>query len=112
MSKFDSVRDEILYLMTLELWANESDGNVEAITGWFARVSNSLEDIVSLVDAFGTEAFALDPNFDFSELVGHFLIQENSQGFVYVTQYATEAELVTAYRDLETLFSQWDTETF
>ena len=83
--KFDCARDEILSIMVNDGWANESDGNVESITGFFARISNAEDDLLQLIDAFGKEMFEIDPDFDITEMFGHFLLEENEMGFVYVT---------------------------
>lgn len=106
--KFDSVRDEILSMMANESWANASSGDVESPSGWFARISNDVADIVSIIDAFAKEAFEIDPNFDMSELVGHFLIVENDQGFVFVTEYPNELAVINAYNNLELMYAEWN----
>lgn len=106
--KFDSVRDEILSAMANEGWANETDGNVESITGWFARISNDEDEIIAIIDGFAREAFAIDPNFDMTELLGYFLLEENEMGFVYVTEFNSERELIDRYVELSELHSQWE----
>lgn len=107
--KFDSVRDEILSLMVNEGWANESDGNVESITGFFARISNDESEVIEIIDAFAGQAFEIDPNFDVSELLGFFLLEENEMGFVYVTEFNTDAELIARYTELSELHHAWET---
>ena len=44
------------------------------------------------------------------KLIGNFLLKENDQGFVDVTTYASEAELVADYNTLEEYYSLWDAE--
>lgn len=107
--KFDCVRDEVLHLMSLEGWANESDGNVESITGFFARISNDENEIIEIIDGFAKEAFEIDPNFDMSELLGFFLLEENEMGFVYVTEFNTQRELIERYTELSELHHSWET---
>ena len=106
--KFDSVRDEVLHRMSIEGWANESNGNVESITGFFARISNDETEIIEIIDGFAKEAFEIDPNFDMSELLGFFLLEENEMGFVYVTEFNTERELIARYVELSELFEAWE----
>jgi hypothetical protein len=106
MSKFDSARDELLYVMTLEGWANESSGESDAPMGFFARISNSPNEIAEIRDAFPRETVVLDD----AEMIGHFLCQENSQGFWYVESFDSEYELKRAYRHLDRLYSEWASE--
>lgn len=95
--KFDSSRDELLYLMAISGWFEESSGDTQASTGWFARMSNLPEEMPSVSEAFSDEARELDyPSFD--ELQGHFLIVEDGEGFVHVTTYESQHELVADFR--------------
>ena len=107
MPMHDSTRDQILDQMSLEGWANESDGNVESPTGYFSRISNDVADIVSIIDAFGEFAFSIDENFDFSLLVGHFIIVTNSSGFLYVFEFGNEADTKREYDTLVSEYSTW-----
>lgn len=106
MSKFDSDRDELLYVMSLEGWANESSGHVESPMGFFARISNYPRDIEGIRDAFPEETRPVSDE----EMTGHFLCRENDLGFWYVFTYDSEAELISEYRRLERAYSDWDSE--
>jgi hypothetical protein len=106
LGKFNSDRDELLYVMTLEGWANESSGNVESPTGYFARISNGPRDIAEIRDAFPEETRPVSD----SEITGHFLLQENDLGFVSVSEYDSEAELIRVFRMLEETYADWDSE--
>lgn len=106
LGKFNSDRDELFYVMTLEGWANESSGNVECPTGYFARITNNPPDIEGIRDAFPNES----ENVSDADIIGHYLCQENSQGFWSVYSYDSEAELIRAYRVLDETYSEWDTE--
>jgi hypothetical protein len=108
MPMHDSPRDQILHAMAREGWANESDGNVESLTGWFCRISNSADDIVSLVDAFGETAFGIAPAFDFSELIGHFVLSENSDGNIYVSEWPSEHIARLSFNELSSQFAYWN----
>ena len=112
MPMHDSTRDQILDAMVSQGWANQSDGNVDASTGHFARVSNEPADIGNefggIMDAFKDEAYLEIPeDYDWAELVGHFLVLKDSAGFLTVIKYDSEAELVKVYRDLESAYSDW-----
>lgn len=89
------LRDEALHTMSVQGWANESDGNVEDLSGYVSRVSNTPAELAEVLAAFDGEfPDGLDPQ----SLVGHFLLVENSQGFLYVTEYPTEQAVIGAYR--------------
>lgn len=106
MSKFDSKRDELFYVMTLEGWANASSGNVECPTGFFARISNSAQEIEEIRQAFTEETRAVSDD----EIIGHYLCTENDLGFWYVEEFPTESALISRYEQLERIYSEWDTE--
>ncbi|QIN94564.1 hypothetical protein PP460_gp012 [Streptomyces phage Muntaha] len=101
--KFDSQRDELFYVMTLDGWANESSGNVECPTGFFARISNEPREVAEIRDAFPTETKGLSN----ADIVGHFLCQENEQGFWYVREFDNPRELLTTYQALEAEYAEW-----
>ncbi|AVD99210.1 hypothetical protein SEA_BILLNYE_251 [Streptomyces phage BillNye] len=104
LGKFNSDRDALLYAMSLDGWANESSGNVECPTGFFARISNYGSEVAEIRDAFPTETESLGD----ADICGHFLLQENSQGFVSVYDYGSQLELTRAFRILEEVYSEWD----
>lgn len=107
MPMHDSPRDQVLHAMAQQGWANESDGNVEAPTGWFCRISNALDDVVSIIDAFGLEALEIDPNFDFSEVIGHFLLVEDDQGFISVFEFESEWHAANAFIAQQRAYLEW-----
>lgn len=105
-TKFDSARDEYLYDMCVGEWANDSDGDSEAPTGYFWQISNSPEELSEIVDAFGNLETRL--GFIANELiVGYFIVQTNDQGFVYVEEFETQETLNDAYNSLTDEFSIW-----
>mgnify|MGYP001791810815 CR=1 FL=1 len=109
--KYSSARDEVLHAMSVQGWANRSDGNVEAPTGFFAIISNSPAELAEVVAAFDEEIEGTeDSDFSTSELVGHFVLVEDSQGFVGVYDYSTELGARVFYDELEDTFSKWDEE--
>lgn len=109
MPMHDSPRDQILHAMAQQEWANESDGNVEAPTGFFYRISNSSADISEIVAAFLDEISDIDPSGTFNpmELKGHFLLVENDQGQIFVTEFDSEKALRNAYMDLVVAYCNW-----
>jgi hypothetical protein len=116
LGKFSSARDSILSYMAEGGWANESTGNVEAPTGWFAKISNDPADvhipnteITSLLsDWFEQNPEVTDSEDLRKELVGHFMVRENEQGFVTVIPYGTKSELDRDFEILSAEFNEWD----
>jgi hypothetical protein len=96
--KFDSDDHEYLYRCTLD-GVCESSGESEAPTGWFAAVS------IPPGEALDKEHSS---DLDLTEPpVGHFLLIEDSQGFVYVEKYDTDAALGEAFARRDAEYSRW-----
>jgi hypothetical protein len=111
LSKFSSARDECLYVMTLDGWANESTGNSEAPTGWFALVVNEPAELTEILQAFDgfpdVEASWTDAEIR-AELTGAFIVSTDSQGFVYVEAFPTAGAAKTEYDARDAAYSAWD----
>lgn len=115
LGKFSSARDSILSYLTSVGWANDSDGSVEAPTGWFAKISNDPADVhvpnteitSVLADWFEQNPEVVDSPELRKELEGHFLVRENEQGFVYVEEFKWAANRDAAYNRLEREYSEW-----
>lgn len=120
MSILDSTRDQILEAMSQIGWSNEADGDVTAPTGYFTRISNTREEMNEIIgldtvrDVIRSQGHEVSDDFPVpittyrvSDLVGHFLIVENDQGFVEVFEYERERDLLDAYRELEHEYSRW-----
>lgn len=105
--KFDSDIDAALYELSLHGWANESSGNVEAPTGWFGRVSISREELPEIAEAF-EEEFRREGFTELAGLIGHFLVREDSVGFVYVDEFDGEDEAKEEYERLDREYSEWE----
>lgn len=99
--KFDSARDEALYQMTLEGWANQLDGNVEAPTGWFALIVNEPADMLEIMQGFDFNESLREP------LTGYFILIENDQGFVTVESFDNELAAAAQYTALLTEANEW-----
>jgi hypothetical protein len=99
--------EAVLQAMISEGWANESDGNVDSPTGHFARVSNSESELPEVVDAFEDviTTYGMD---DTRELIGHFLVVEDSQGFVHISAYDNPIDLTRDFQELQDAFAKWD----
>lgn len=110
--KFSSGRDEVFYTMELDGWANESSGDVEAPTHAFAKLSNSPAEMLEVIEAFAeiiNEAM-IHHGESLETMVGHFLLQHDSQGGFHVTEFMRASDLATAYGALERQYASWDDE--
>lgn len=118
LGKYSSDRDCILHFMCTSDWSNDSFGDVEAPTGYVWRISNNWEDVhipntevTSLIeDELKTYDIADCASFRAS-LVGHFLITEDSNGFVHVLECPSQTSLVAEFNYLRNSYDAWaDTE--
>lgn len=91
-------------------WANESDGNVEAPSGYFAKVIIRDNEHAEVVQAFGEEYESISGNEDDKRFAttGFFGTLEDSNGFIWVTKFTDEADLDDWYAGLQEQFSTWD----
>lgn len=103
--KYNSVRDELLHLMTSEAWGTDSDGSTDSPYGWFALCSNQPEELHEIRQAFED----VHPAFggDLSSIVGSFVLVEDEQGFVTVRQVETEEEARAAFQALREAYAGW-----
>jgi hypothetical protein len=106
LGKFADPLDEVLYGISVDGWANASSGSVEAPTGFFARISNTPEELQEVTEAFDQEIERVGLR-ETARLVGHFLLREDDQGFVTVQSYETQAELIEEYEVLDELYGDW-----
>jgi hypothetical protein len=96
-------------------WANESDGHVESPTGHFARISNSESEVFGwpggIKDSFADviSAYGMTDE-QLREAVGYFLVMTDSQGFIHITRYHAESDLIRRYRQLEDQYADWEGE--
>lgn len=103
--QFSSPRDEVLYQMGQNGWAFESNGDRTADTGWFCWLKNEIEEIPDVVDTF--EADIQEAGLErHHELVGSFLVRENRDGLVTVTEFDMSQEAKAAYDELDSAFRQ------
>lgn len=104
LGKYDSDRDNILHFMCMSEWSNEFFGDVEAPTGYVWRISNTFDEVSpdntefnSLVET-SVALYDIEDSPEFrSSLVGHFLVYEDSSGFVSVLKAPSEQALITQF---------------
>ena len=115
LGKYSSARDSILDYLTSVGWGNDSFGDVEAPTGYVSRISNDWEEVKPENGEFTSimgDWFEANPEVTDSpelrrELVGHFIVNEDSNGFVYVVQFDTEQAMHVRYNALEREYDEW-----
>lgn len=89
-------------------WANESDGNVESVTGYFALIEipsniGELQEMQHAVD----ESSLIEDEWPES---GWYTCYENSDGLIFVFEWRNEAAARDWYSKQEELFGRWDLE--
>lgn len=97
----------VLHQMSLDGWANESDGDVEAPTGWFAYMINEPAERDSLVDAFGDVMADEDVTVD--QVMGAWLLMEDSFGFKYAVSAEEAGSIRAMFAQLSRGYLTWAT---
>ena len=87
--------------ITLGGWANLSDGDVEAPTGFFALVHIEPNELAELKAAFDDEYGFVLP------MPGSYLYGQDSNGNSSVTEYLTLDRALEAYNQLSREFALW-----
>jgi hypothetical protein len=106
LGKFDSLRDSALHFLCLQDWGNESTGDVTDFGLYVWRISNSAEDVATTNEEFNSLFDPVLLEFEVTEelrkqLVGHFIVFENSNGQVSVLEFPTEEDAKRVFAGLE-----------
>lgn len=115
LGKFSSDRDSALHYLCTSDWANGSFGDVEAPTGYVWRISNTWEeckpeamDFTSVLEDWLEANPEVEDTAEFRRsLVGHYLVQEGSNGLVHVQRFTHESALKARFEQLQEQFSEW-----
>lgn len=120
LGKFDSYRDSALHFLCSSEWSNESFGDVSTYGVYVSRISNAADDVSTFnteVNSMLEEWEAANPEMlgtlectleEFrTSLVGHFMVSEDSAGFVHVKKYSLESELIRRFNDMRDHFDEW-----
>jgi len=100
--------DDLFKVLVASGWCNESDGSVEAPTGYFSYISYEEKDKAAFADLLSHQDYAQHLEARFMELeFGWYLTREDSNGLIWVW-YDTEANIKAAYKYLVKEFSEWD----
>lgn len=98
LGKYSTLRDEYLHMMAIDGWANESTGDVSSPTGFVWLISNAPAEMLEITQVFGPAPI---------NAVGHFVLIEDSNGFVSVYDYSTKIGAETLFRALEAEYDVW-----
>ena len=114
-TKYDSARDEVIALLADEAEGygqrDDSTGDVEAPTGYFALVT--IPDDVTFtvrVLAYDADSVANEYGVTPADVIGSHIVTHDSQGFVYVETFADEATARDEYTCRAARFAEWDDE--
>lgn len=99
--------EAVLQAMVSGGWATDSDGDVDSPQGAFARVTNEEAELAEVVAAFQDTINTYEME-DTRELIGHFLVVEDSQGFVHVTRYDNPIALTRDFQQLQDAYAEWN----
>lgn len=83
-------------------WANQSDGDVDAPTGYFSRISiedNELAELVAACDLGTDDLPSLEP--------GHYVTLETTVGIIMVFQVRDEASAQVVYGRMVDHYTKW-----
>lgn len=114
-SKYDSFEHSALHFLCNAGWGNESDGNAPEYGSYFTRISLGWQDVkptntefTSLLEQWPDVDGIPVPLDEFRiRLTGHWLVAEDSNGFVHVRRFGTEAALIERFEDFAQHYSAW-----
>jgi hypothetical protein len=116
LGKYSSARDSILHFLCQSEWSNGSFGDVEAPTGFVYRITVEESDVHGNpeFDSVIEEWFEQNPEVTDSyalrqELVGFWLVNEDSNGFSTTMDGQTEKTQKEIFYSLRDKYEQWET---
>lgn len=114
--KYSSYRDSALHFLCSSEWGNDSFGDSNDYGAFIWRISNSLPE----VHVLNTEINSVledweDANPDCiytreelrAQLVGHFLVSENSTGSVHVQEFNSEHAVTERFNAMQEHYNNW-----
>jgi hypothetical protein len=102
--------EALFQAMIYDYWFTKSSGDVESPTGYFAYVTNTDREILSILDAFTevTDVYGV-PNTE--DMIGSFVVVEDSQGGIHINRYDSDDQAHAAFMRLEADFLDWEDTT-
>ena len=113
--KYDSFRDSALHFLCESDWSEDSFGDVNDYGVYIWKISNEELEVAtdngefnSLIEQWQNYGDADTNSDDFrSQLVGHFIVSENAQGFVNVQKFETHDGMEARYADFYIHYVEW-----
>jgi hypothetical protein len=117
-TKYDSARDEVIALLADETegygMRDDTSGDVDAPTGWFALVTIPADvDLASSDDypvGYDVAELAATYGVTAADVIGSHIVTHDSQGFVSVETFETEEAAREEFNCLAAQFAEWDDE--
>lgn len=107
-TKYDSARDEVIALLANGM-RDDSTGNVDALTGWFALVTIPAN-VDLMIDGDPVSETAREYGVTAADVIGSHIVTHDSQGFVYVETFDSEQEAREEFDCRAAQFAEWDDE--
>lgn len=100
-------RDKILHAIVVDKTdgGEATGGDLAAPTGRFTRLANAGSAPAELEERY--PALFVGEGFDRQELVGHFIVTELADGFVFVGEFQKEHQAEDEFEQLERKYAKW-----
>lgn len=103
----DGITEALDLLIGYHQWAERSSGSTEWHTH-FTALSLDHEDVDVHQDLLRSILAEIDDELTPDDLVGHWLVETDGQGFVYASNCHSEAQLDRAYEKLDREYANWE----
>lgn len=113
--KYDSFRDSALHFLCLSGWGNESAGDTDGYGVYFTRITLGWDDIRpsngefnSLIEQWPDYVDSNEAGIPFrTQLIGHYIVSEDSNGFVHVRELGSEAAVKARFDAFAEHYANW-----
>ncbi|AHG24438.1 hypothetical protein PBI_DAMIEN_48 [Mycobacterium phage Damien] len=106
----DTAQEALFRAMLQDGWLTDSTGDVEAPTGYFGYVSNTIHELAEIREAFEDIINSYGDPED-SEIEGHYVITLTSAGIIHIHKHNTSRGAYETYKTLESEYNQWTSAT-
>lgn len=102
----DTALEALFRAMLTNDWFINSDGNVEAPTGYFGYVYNNLSELPEIYEAFSDviEGYGKP---DDEDIVGSFYASIDSNGIIHIVSFATQSQAKSAFDMALSEYIKW-----
>lgn len=102
----DTKQQALFRQMMLDGWFTKSDGDTDAITGYFGYVSNEPNELQEIREAF-SEIIELYGHPDDEDIVGHFFCVIDTCGTFHIFREPSNDALVKRFKEYSDKYAQW-----